>query len=234
MKVLVAGGYHSGKSSVVRFLSGGGSIHIDKHGTTVALDYGRVDVEGLRIHLFGTPGMRHFRILREILSRGADGVFFVIDSADPGRDDEANAVKREIDEFLPDVVRVYLANKQDVNGARPPEVVRQVFKIPDDVPVIGTSTVTGLNLSLALRMLVAKLIEKASPLLNVLKKHDGEAGGISRFADAMEFNLASTRKVLNWLELRGYIEVDWRAGIFWLTSPIKNVLEKSDELSKGN
>jgi len=233
LKVLVAGGYHSGKSSVIRSLSGGKSIHIDKHGTTVALDYGRIDVEGLKIHLFGTPGMRHFRVLREVLSKGADGVLFVIDSADPGRDEEAASVKREIDEILPDVTRVYLANKQDVDGARRPEIIRQVFRIPDDVPVIGTSTVTGLNLMLALKTLLAKLIEKVAPLLNVLVRYDGKVGGISQFAEAMMFNLASIRKVFNWLELRGYVEVDWRAGIFWLVPPIKSILEKPDEILKG-
>ncbi|MEM1513072.1 MAG: ADP-ribosylation factor-like protein [Candidatus Jordarchaeales archaeon] len=232
--MLVTGGYHSGKSSVVKFLSGGRSIHIDKHETTVALDYGRVDIEGLRVHLFGTPGMKHFRVLREILSKGADGVLFVIDSADSRRDEEAKAVRREVDEFLPDTTRVYLANKQDVEGARPPEVIKQVFDIPDDVPVIGTSTVTGLNLSLALRTLLAKLIEKVAPLLNVLSKYDGKAGGISQFADTMKFNLASTRKVFNWLELRGYVEVDWRAGVFWLAPPIKSILERSDEILKSS
>lgn len=230
--MLVVGGHHSGKSNIVRFLSGGKSIHVDKHGTTVALDYGRTDIEGLRIHLFGTPGMRHFKILREILSKGTDGVLFVIDSANPGSDGEAIAVMREVDEFLPNTVRVYLANKQDLDGARPPEVVRKVFGIPDEVPVIATSALTGLNLPYALRLLLVSIIRKAAPLLNLLNKFEGEAGGISRFANMMNFDLSSVRRVLNWLELRGYVEVDWRAGVFWLTPPIKRALENPDSLLK--
>ncbi len=231
--MLVAGGYHSGKSSVVRLLSGGRSIHVDKHGTTVALDYGKVDIEGLRIHLFGTPGMRHFKVLREILSKGADGILFVIDSSDARQDEEAEAIKREIDELLPDVARVYLANKQDLEEARPPEEIRRVFNIPDNVPVIGTSTVTGLNVSLALRILLVSLIRKVKPLLNILSKYDGEVGGISRFTELMNFSLTSTRKMFNWLEVRGYVEVDWRSDIFWLASPIKNLLEEPEVLLRS-
>ncbi|MHA1606482.1 MAG: ADP-ribosylation factor-like protein [Candidatus Freyarchaeota archaeon] len=234
LKILVTGGFRAGKSSVVKALSSGDSINIEKHGTTVALDYGKTDVSGLTIHLFGTPGLKHFRVLREILSKGADGVLFVVDSADERRDEEALTVWREVKEFLPGVVCVVMANKQDIDGARRPEEVREALGIPGDVPVVGTSAVTGLNVSLSLRRLLALLVKKAAPILSVLDAYDGEVGGISRFSEKMGFNLSSTRKVLNWLELRGYLDVDWRTEVFWLRDAIKTILKSPDMLLRGS
>jgi signal recognition particle receptor subunit beta len=51
--------------------------------TTVALDYGRVQANGIHIHIFGTPGQERFEFAREIIGRGMDGAILLVDTTSP-------------------------------------------------------------------------------------------------------------------------------------------------------
>jgi len=48
--------------------------------TTVALDYGRLQVNGHSVYLFGTPGQERFEFAREIISKGMDGAILLVDA----------------------------------------------------------------------------------------------------------------------------------------------------------
>ncbi len=226
MKILVTGSYHSGKSTTIRSLTKGKSISIDKKNTTVALDYGIADIEDLRIHLFGTPGLRHFKILRQVLSKGADGVLFLVDSQDKNSDGEAKAIWREVEEFLPGVPITVAANKQDLPNARKATQIRKNLDIPPDVPIVPTVAKTGQNVENALRVLLLVTVQKELTLLRIMKKHDGEIKGIQSLMKDLDIEMRALRQHLNWLELRGYVEVDWRTSIYWLTPAIKKVIDQ--------
>ncbi|MEX2750571.1 MAG: ATP/GTP-binding protein [Candidatus Freyarchaeota archaeon] len=226
MKILVTGSYHSGKSTIIRSLTKGKSISIDKKDTTVALDYGIVDIENLQIHLFGTPGLKHFKILRQVLSKGADGVLFLVDSQDKNSDGEAKGIWREVEEFLPGVPITVAANKQDLPGARKPVQIRKDLNIPPDVHIIPTVAKTGQNAENALRVLLLVTVQKELNLLKIMNKYDGEVKGIQSLMEDLNMDIRDLRRHLNWLELRGYVEVDWRTSIFWLTPAIKKVIDQ--------
>jgi len=223
---LVTGSYHSGKSTIIRSLTKGKSISIDKKDTTVALDYGIVDIENLQIHLFGTPGLRHFKILRQVLSKGADGVLFLVDSQDKNSDGEAKGIWREVEEFLPGVPITVAANKQDLPGARKVSQIREDLNIPPDIHIIPTVAKTGQNVENALRVLLLVTVQKELTLLKIMDKHDGEVKGIQSLMEDLNIDIRDLRRHLNWLELRGYVEVDWRTSIFWLTPAIKKVIDQ--------
>jgi small GTP-binding protein len=223
---LVTGSYHSGKSTIIRSLTKGKSISIDKKDTTVALDYGIVDIENLQIHLFGTPGLRHFKILRQVLSKGADGVLFLVDSQDKNSDEEAKGIWREVEEFLPGIPITVAANKQDLPGARKAAQIRKDLNIPPDIHIIPTVANTGQNTENALRVLLLVTVQKELNLLKVMNKHDGEVKGIQSLMEDLSMDIRDLRRYLNWLELRGYVEVDWRTSIFWLTPAIKKVIDQ--------
>jgi uncharacterized protein len=54
----------------------------DKASTTVALDYGQLQLEdGTNVRLYGTPGQQRFSFMWEILSAGALGVVLLIDGS---------------------------------------------------------------------------------------------------------------------------------------------------------
>lgn len=226
MKILVTGSYHSGKSTIIRSLTQGKSISIDKKSTTVALDHGIVNIEDLRINLFGTPGLKHFKVLRQILSRGADGVLFIVDSQDKNSDQEAKAIWQEVQQFLPGVPITVAANKQDLSKARKPTQIREDLGIPPEVYIIPTSAKTGQNVENALRVLLLVTVQKELNLLKILLRHDGEIKGIQFLLGDLNIGIETLRQHLNWLELRGYVEVDWRTSIYWLAPAIKKVIEQ--------
>jgi hypothetical protein len=85
-KILVTGPVGAGKTTLVRALSAtpvvttdeASSVDIGKATTTVAFDYGRCEVAGRRVHLFGTPGQMRFGFMWEALSPGAHGLVLLV------------------------------------------------------------------------------------------------------------------------------------------------------------
>ncbi|GIH04088.1 ATP-binding protein [Rhizocola hellebori] len=98
-KILVAGGFGVGKTTLVSSISEirpliteeiltGASIGVDntqgveaKNTTTVALDFGRITIdEQLVLYLFGTPGQQRFLFVWDELAYGAIGAIIVADT----------------------------------------------------------------------------------------------------------------------------------------------------------
>jgi hypothetical protein len=139
MKILVTGEYHAGKSTFVRTAcskSENPAMNIDRviskgeDTTTVAMDFGVVDLKGLRLSLFGTPGLARFDIIRRIVSKGADAVVFLIDAADELMDYRVKYLYEEVTNYLPPakVPYIFAANKQDLPNARDMEKLKDFFK----------------------------------------------------------------------------------------------------------
>ena len=99
LKVLIAGGFGVGKTTLVRSLSEippllteqemtSASVGVDDPGlvpdkrtTTVAMDFGRITVDDtLVVYLFGTPGQDRFWFMWDDLCRGAIGAVVLVDT----------------------------------------------------------------------------------------------------------------------------------------------------------
>lgn len=99
VKILVAGGFGVGKSTMVATVSEVAPLRTEetitelssgvddlsgvesKRTTTVALDFGRITIdETLVLYLFGTPGQNRFWFLWDELSRGALGAVVIVDT----------------------------------------------------------------------------------------------------------------------------------------------------------
>jgi small GTP-binding protein len=201
MKILVTGPFHSGKSTFVQKatemygIDKNPAMSIDKNETTVALDLGILQLKGLKIFLFGTPGHLRFYSVRKVLSYGADGIIFLID---PSSDHSINNVKKigdlsitdvekiweEINEYLPDLPKVIAVNKQDLPDSEKRSIneLKQYFKFMDDNPVIPTSALTGLNLDKAILTIVTEIIDRLKDTLITLYQLQGEVQGIQKAA----------------------------------------------------
>src|SRR3954466_7716896 len=150
LKIVVAGGFGVGKTTLVRALSEipplltdeamtNASIGVDdnvvvpgKRTTTVAMDFGRITIdESLILYLFGTPGQDRFWFMWDELSRGAVGAVVLVDLR---RVDECFAA---VDYFesrrLPFVVAI---NGFPHASSFSADAVRDALAIGRDTPVV--------------------------------------------------------------------------------------------------
>ncbi|MET8167103.1 ATP/GTP-binding protein [Streptomyces sp. NPDC005329] len=150
LKILVAGGFGVGKTTLVgavseikplrteEYLTEAGRPVDDttgveaKHTTTVAMDFGRITLrEDLVLYLFGTPGQERFWFMWDELSEGALGAVVL---ADTRRLEDCFAA---VDYFerrsIPFLVAV---NCFEGSARYPEEDVRAALDLDDGIPVV--------------------------------------------------------------------------------------------------
>ncbi|MGW7402828.1 GTP-binding protein [Streptomyces sp. NPDC054833] len=150
VKILIAGGFGVGKTTMVASVSEivplrteepltTAGLDIDdldgieeKRSTTVALDFGRITIgSDLVLYLFGTPGQQRFWFMWNDLAVGALGAVVLVDVRRP------RASFAAIDFFerrrIPFVVGV-----NGFHGLHPytPEEVRDALALPEGTPVL--------------------------------------------------------------------------------------------------
>ena len=118
-KLVIFGAFGAGKTTLIRTLDPA-STHVEANcaggTTTVALDFGRVQLDNILIHIYGTPGQERFDFAREIIARGMDGAILLVDVTSPldtftcNLSDTLNAAQVPFVVFL---------NKCDGTGANP-------------------------------------------------------------------------------------------------------------------
>ncbi|MFX1497476.1 MAG: ATP/GTP-binding protein [Promethearchaeota archaeon] len=210
MKIVISGPLQCGKSSFIKHFDEN-ALNVeakarDNKYYTVGMDLGCVKLNGFDVFLFGTPGLLRFNVMRDVVLKGTDGIIFIFDAVHPEKDEDAiiilNSIRKVINE---DVPIIFLANKQDMAGARHPEVVRAQNYLPQEAVIFPTSTKTGENLDEVLKQLVNQIYENYSSLIEILRTYEENIEGL---AEKLKKDPIEMRDFLNNLEIKRFIEID--------------------------
>jgi len=153
-RILVTGPFNAGKSTVVRTLCKN-TVSVDRMGTTVAFDYGNLELMGLEAEVFGTPGQDRFDFVFSIFAREVNGVLLVIDGT---RTEDLPRARQMIDLVGKDVSLVILANKSDLAGGMTEDMIRAELGVEPSIPVIRTIATQGVGLTEALHALAEMIM----------------------------------------------------------------------------
>ena len=144
-KIIVTGPFNSGKTAFINTISDIEVVTTErkittedrgiKAETTVAMDYGRVELDSKILHLNGTPGQARFDFMWEILAHEMNGFIVLVDSTDPPSFPDAADLIR-LFSGLHDVPYLVVANKTDLEGAASLSEVRRRVNPNEDITVM--------------------------------------------------------------------------------------------------
>lgn len=165
-KIIVTGPFNSGKTEFVKngsdipIVETEKSITTEDRGikafTTVAMDFGRMEIDGDTVHLFGTPGQTRFNFMWEILAKEMNGFIVLVDSTDTPSFPEAAELIQQFSSFV-DVPHIVVSNKSDLDNAASVEVVRSGTRAASDVPVIAGVATNKDNVRKVVKQMLALL-----------------------------------------------------------------------------
>ncbi|MFE0254111.1 ATP/GTP-binding protein [Streptomyces sp. NPDC059010] len=151
VKVMIAGGFGTGKTTMVRSVSdikpltteetltqaSAADDHLigvaDKTQTTVSLDFGKIGInDELVLYLFGTPGQERFWFLWNGLFKGALGAIVLVDTR------RLASSFRAIEEMeRQDVPFVIALNVFPDSKHHPIDEIRDALDIPPHTPIVS-------------------------------------------------------------------------------------------------
>ncbi|MEU8543870.1 ATP/GTP-binding protein [Streptomyces sp. NPDC048717] len=151
VKVMIAGGFGTGKTTMVRSVSdiepltteetltqaSAGVDNLigvtDKTHTTVSLDFGKIALnDSLTLYLFGTPGQERFWFLWNGLFKGALGAVVLVDTR--RLDTSFRAIEEMERQKVPFVVAL---NVFPDSRDYPFDEIRDALDVPPDTPVVA-------------------------------------------------------------------------------------------------
>lgn len=150
LKLVISGPVGAGKTAFVKSLSETEVVETDelasedigKTMTTVAFDFGTLNLDGQPIHLFGTPGQDRFDFMWDMLCEGALGLILLVAGDKPKDFPHA----RRILEFITSRINVPFmvgVTRQDLNRVWSPEDVADYFELPlEQVVGLNATSVT--------------------------------------------------------------------------------------------
>jgi small GTP-binding protein len=172
-KIVVTGSFNSGKTVFIKTISDIPVVSTEKRittedkgikaETTVAMDYGRVQLDGDTLYLYGTPGQTRFDFMWEILSSEMNGFIVLVDSTDAPSFPDAAELINLFSSFVT-VPHLVVANKTDLEGAAKLSDVRRGTKAGSDVtvmPCVATQKSSVRQVLLQMVQLLKK--EKSAP-----------------------------------------------------------------------
>jgi len=220
MKIVVCGPFQCGKSEYINALDNNAinisTIDKNKNKITIGMDIGNIKIDGVKISLFGTPGLLRFKTIRQIIVQGADGIIFIFDGLNSNMDDSAIQILNEIRMIISrEIPIVFCVNKCDDNNCRDIKSVREQNYIPELFPMYLISAKNKINVKDSLMKLISLIKENLSPLLLILKECEND---LTILNTKLNMNPNELNNFLYSMEIRGLISIDRENKTFKLNS----------------
>ena len=163
VRILMVGLDAAGKTTILYQLKMGETV---KTIPTIGFNVETLDYKNLNFTVWDVGGQDKIRVLWKHYYQNTDGLIFVVDSNDRDRiEDAAEELKKMLaEEELKDCAVLVMANKQDLNGALPPNEVTEKLGMGAlkgrTWLVQGTSATTGQGLKEGLDWMASVLLKK--------------------------------------------------------------------------
>lgn len=165
LKLVVSGPVGAGKTTFVQTLSETAVVateaeateDIGKALTTVAFDFGTLNLDGQELHIYGTPGQDRFNFMWDVLCDGALGLVMLVAGDRPQDFVHARNILEYITSRFP-LPFVLGVTRQDLDRVWRPADIAAYFGLPERqvVGLNATDPVDGANL-------LVRLLEHVHP-----------------------------------------------------------------------
>lgn len=192
----------------------------DKKFYTVGMDLATLMMGAFDVFVFGTPGLVRFKIMRDVIVSGVDGIVYLFDVANPESDKDAIAILSDIKKLIKhDTPIVYCGNKQDLKTVSEKEIKKR-FKLKDNTKIFLTSCTTGKNVKECLKYVVNEIFNKHKEILEIMRDYEIDIKGLS---NKLKKNKVEMRDLLNGFEVKRLIEIDRPNKRYKVRKGLKNI-----------
>ncbi len=162
VKLLLMGSGGSGKTTMGKVLESiiaeefeNNLIACHEYKPTPGVAFYKIPFENIHAILWELGGQKRYRPLWNLWWAGSKGAFLLVDSTASSQIiEESKLILKLLKETI-NVPFVVCANKQDLPAALKPEEIAKILGIENNIPVIGTSSITGLNVKTAFYKLLS-------------------------------------------------------------------------------
>jgi signal recognition particle receptor subunit beta len=126
--------------------------------TTVAMDFGRLDVDGVTVYVYGTPGQHRFWFMWDAIVRGAAGAVVLVDTR------RLQDSFRHLD-YVDHVRLPYVVAVNQFPGARSyaASAIREALALAADVPIVDIDARDRDSVRRLLIALIEHVITQSTP-----------------------------------------------------------------------
>lgn len=170
LKIIFTGPVGAGKTTAISTISdiepvkteasATENFHSNKKDTTVAMDYGLLNLDdGNIIHLYGTPGQKRFDFMWEILQEGAVGLILLIDDSAPTRFEDLQQFLTSFKSFVEKTSLAIGITHTDSGSGKPiSEYTSQLSQFGVIAPVFSVDPREKRDISMLVEALVYSII----------------------------------------------------------------------------